>query len=219
MFKSVVFYTNKLKAMRRFYANVLGLDIIEATDEKFTVKIGDTNLMFKASEEAASYHYAINIPGNQFSIMKHWIQERTKLLTFRGKTEVFHRNLAADSMYFEDPAGNLVELIGRRNRDLLGDLTKEAFYDVSEIGITTSHMEEVGDELQDLGLPLQQGAEVDVESLNYIGRDDHFVVLVPPAWEWEFSSKKSEAHPLEFTLTDGQHVSIDKNGEIQITEE
>lgn len=218
MFKSVVFYTNKLKPMRRFYANALGLDIEGATDEQFTVKVGTTDLTFKASEEAATYHYAMNVPGNQFSIMKAWLQERTEILRYRGKTEIFHSNLGADSMYFEDPAGNLVELIGRRNKDLFGDLTKEAFYDVSEIGIVTERMEEVGDELQDLGLPLQQGAEVNEEGLNYIGKGDHNIVLVPSTWEWEFSSKQAEVHPLEFTLTDGATVTIDQAGKIQITE-
>src|SRR5690625_1864423 len=121
MFKSVVFYTNKLKPMKRFYRNALGLDVEASEDDSFTVKIGETDVTFKASEVSCNYHYALNIPGNQFSIMKHWIQERTKLLSHRGKTEIFYRNLGADSMYFEDPAGNLVELIGRRNRDLFGD--------------------------------------------------------------------------------------------------
>lgn len=218
MFKSVLLYTNKLKSMKRFYANVLRLDIKKSTDDYFIVNVGETDITFKQSNEPSFYHFAINIPGNQFVIMKDWIEGRINLIRINGKSEIYYKNLGADSMYFEDPAGNLVELIGRRNRDFFGSLTKEAFYDVSEIGITTPQMFEVGEELQDMGLALKQRTEVDMNLMNYLGRDDTYIVLVPPEWEWEFSEKSAETHPLEITFNDGQHIAMDKKGKITITE-
>ena len=218
MFKSVLFYTNKLKPMKRFYANVLRLDIIESTGDYFTVKVGETAITFKQSDDPCFYHFAINIPGNQFVIMKQWIEQRVNIVRSNGKSEIHYKNLGADSIYFEDIAGNLVELIGRRNRDLFGSLTKEAFYDVSEVGITTPHMTEVGEELQDIGLPLRQRAEVHTDDMNYLGRDDTYVVLVPTGWKWEFSRKPAETHPLEITFTDGQQIAMDKQGQITISE-
>jgi len=218
MFKSVVFYTNKLRLVKRFYVNVLGLEITKSTNEQFTVNVGDSDITFQQSEDPSFYHFAINIPGNQFFIMKEWIKDRLTLIRSKGVTETYYQSLGGDSIYFADPAGNLVELIARRNRDLFGSLSKEAFLDISEVGITTPYIYEVGEELQDIGLPLRLGTEINTEGINYLGRDGSYIVLVPPKWEWEFSNQKAETHPLEITFTDGQYITINGDGILVHTE-
>lgn len=219
MFKSVLFYTNKLKVVRRFYRNVLGLEISDTTDERFTVNIGESKVIFVETDQPAFYHFAINIPGNQFSIMKHWIKEKIPLNRQRAIDEVYFPSFDADAMYFEDPAGNIVELIGRRKRDLFGDLTTEAFLNISEVGVVTPFMTEIGDEIQDTGVPLFQGMEINPEEVNFLGKDDAFIVLTPPDRKWNFSEKDSVIHPLEFTLTDGNHFILDSEGNLTITSE
>src|SRR5690625_575704 len=85
MFKQVTLYTNVLKPMQRFYQNVMELDIINIRDQQFSVIVGETTLIFIQSEQTAVYHFAINIPGNQFTIMKHWIKDRLTLNREGGK--------------------------------------------------------------------------------------------------------------------------------------
>ncbi|MCG7345597.1 glyoxalase [Sporosarcina sp. ACRSL] len=215
MIKSATLYTDNIKALRRFYGNVLELDMTETTDEQFTVKIGESLLTFKHSEQPAFYHFAINIPGNQFSMMKYWIQERVTLNREEGQDEVYFQFFDADAMYFEDPAGNIVELIGRRKRDLFGDLSKESFLNISEMSITTPHVAEVGDELQDLGIPLRNGTKVNPDELNFLGRGDTFLVLVPPSRRWYFSKKISETYPLELTWNDTR-IQLDEEGKLSL---
>lgn len=210
MIKSAKLYTNNIKALRRFYVNILELEMTESTAEQFTVRIGESHLTFKHSEQPAFYHFAINIPGNQFSMMKYWMVDRVTLNREEGRDEVYFQSFDADSMYFEDPVGNIVELIGRRKRDLFGDLTKESFLSLSEIGLVTPHVAEVGDQLQNIGLPLRGGTEVDPDTLNFLGRGDTFIVLVPQARRWYFSKKTSETFPLEMTWND---VVIKLDGE------
>ncbi|MGN7387568.1 glyoxalase [Sporosarcina sp. SAFN-015] len=215
MIKSAKLYTNNIKALRRFYVNILELDMTESTSEQFTVRIGESYLTFTQTDKPAFYHFAINIPGNQFSMMKYWITDRITLNREEGRDEVYFPSFDADSMYFEDPAGNIVELIGRRKRDLFGDLTKESFLNISEIGITTPHVVEVGDELQDLGIPLRNGTEVEPNELNFLGRGDTFIVLVPPGRRWYFSKKVAEAYPLELTWNDA-HIKLNGEGNLSI---
>jgi len=215
MIKSATLYTNNIKALRRFYGNVLELDMTESTPEQFTVRIGESNLTFKQTDKPAFYHFAINIPGNQFSMMKYWITDRITLNREEGRDEVYFPSFDADSMYFEDPAGNIVELIGRRKRDLFGDLTKESFLNISEIGMATPYVAEVGDELQDLGIPLRNGTEVEPNELNFLGRGDNFIVLVPPGRRWYFSKKVSEAYPLELTWND-TYIKLDEEGKLAL---
>ena len=115
-------------------------------------------------------------------------------------------------MYFEDPAGNVVELIGRRKRDLFGDPSfAEAFLNISEVGVVTPHLEEVSDELQDIGLPLR-GAVLDADSVNFLGKDEAFFVLVRPGRKWYFSDSISEVFPLTATLETDYTVQINEEG-------
>lgn len=215
MIKSVTLYTNNIKALRRFYGNVLELDLTDVAPEHFTVRFGESHLTFKHTEQPAFYHFAINIPGNQFSMMKYWITDRLTLNREEGRDEVYFPSFDADSMYFEDPAGNIVELIGRRKRDLFGDLTKESFLNISEMSITTPHVVEVGDQLQDLGIPLRNGTEVEPNELNFLGRGDTFIVLVPPGRRWYFSKKTSETFPLEMTWND-EVIKLDEEGKLEL---
>lgn len=219
LFESVLFYTNKLKILKRFYKNVLDLAITESSDDMFTVKVGDSNVTFKHSEQLSFYHFAINIPGNQFSIMKSWMKNRLTLTRKGGVDQFYSQSFNADSMYFEDPAGNIIKLIGRRHRDLFGKLTSDAFLNISEVSIITSFTQEVGDELQDFGIPLFHSAVIDPGSTNYLGQGDTYIALEEPTKEQIFSNRQpTEPHPLELILHDIGKVILDKEGRIKLSE-
>lgn len=218
MFKNVLLYTNQLKQLRRFYQNILELTIITNSATSFTVSVGTSELRFVESKHSAFYHVAINIPGNQFSQMKYWIKDKLTLNRQNGIDEIYFPTFDADSMYFEDPAGNIIELIGRRKRDLFGYVTSDAFLDISEVGIVTPHMQAVGDELQDAGIPLRHGTEIDPDQANYLGKDDTFIVLAPPEMKWYFSEQQSETHPLEITLSNHIQLTVDIDGLLTLTE-
>jgi|SRR5690625_105978 len=217
IFKSVVLFTNKLKLLKRFYMNVMELEIIYSTDEEFTIHIGTSKLTFRKSEQNAFYHFAINIPGNQFSLMKAWMKNKVTLNREGGRDEVYFSSFNADSIYFEDPAGNIIELIGRRHRDLFGHPSAASFLNISEVGIVTSAMIETGDKIQDLAkIPLRQGTEINPNSLNFLGKDETFIVLVPPERRWYFSQKYSKIYPLEITLTNEITLIVDETGHLTI---
>lgn len=215
LFKSVMFYTDQLAAMRRFYGNILELEITERQGDRFTVKIGLTDVTFVAGDREAFYHYAINIPGNQFSMLKYWIQDRVPLNWDDGVDEVYFRSFDADSMYFEDPAGNIVELIGRRKKDVYGDITRSSFLNVSEVGLVTEDVLVAGQKLFDAGLPLR-GTDLEPDDLNFIGSGDSYFVLVPQGRRWYFSKKDAAIHPLAASLTNGITVVLDGDGTISL---
>ncbi|KZE39851.1 hypothetical protein AV656_00735 [Bhargavaea cecembensis] len=213
LFKSVTFYTDQLAAMRRFYGNILELEITERAEDRFTVRIGTTDVTFVAGDRPAFYHFAINIPGNQFSMLKYWIQDRVPLNWEDGVDEVYFRAFDADSMYFEDPAGNVVELIGRRKKDVYGDITRSSFLNLSEVGLVAQDVQLAGQKLFDAGLPLR-GTDLEPDELNFIGSGDAYFVLVPQGRRWYFSKKDAEIHPLAAVLTDGTEFRLDASGQI-----
>lgn len=216
MFKSVTFYTNKLKALKRFYGDVMEFNIVESTNEQFVVEIGQSVITFIKTDQPAFYHFAINIPGNQFSMLKFWMQDRVTLSRGESLDEIYFSSFDADSMYFEDPAGNIVELIGRRKQDLFGEVSKASFLNISEVGIVTPFVASVGDKLQDFGIPLRGGTDVNPMTLNFLGKGDAFIVLVPPNRKWYFSESMSEIHPLKIELNDDRQILIDEEGGITL---
>src|SRR5690625_1571942 len=219
MFKSVTLYTNQLKTLQRFYMNIMELPLSERSEESFTVRVGESLLTFHQTDVPAFYHFAFNIPGNQFSLIKSWIKNKIPLNREGGRDEVYFENFDADSIYFEDPAGNVIELVGRRYRDLFGAPSPESFLNISEVSITTYDMTRVGEMIQDLGIPLWRSTEIKPYALNFLGRDDTFIVLVPPGRKWYFSEQISEIYPLEICLTTGEVLSINSEGHLTITEE
>lgn len=215
MFKAVTFYTNKLKQLKGFYGNVLGLGVVESSIHHFSIKVGTSLLTFRETQEPTLYHFAINIPGNQFKLAKYWASERVTLNREDALDEIYYSRFDADAFYFEDPAGNIIELIGRRKVDKWSDFDIDSFLNISEASITTPFVVEVGEHLQNLGIPISGSVEIDSNGLNFLGRKDSFILLVPPGRRWYFSKKVSENSPVEIELNDGSRISISKEGKVQ----
>ncbi|RNF39178.1 serine hydrolase [Planococcus salinus] len=214
MFKKVTFYTNQLKEMKGFYEYQLGFRIVEEDETSFVLSIGESQLVFQESDRAAVYHYAFNIPGNQFTLAKSWASSRIELNRQEGMDEIFYANFNADAFYFQDPAGNVVEFIGRRNVDRMGNFTVDSLLNISEVSITTPFVEEVGRQIEDMEIPVRGNKGIDAKSLNFLGQGDAFIILVAPKRTWYFSKQKSETHPLSIEFTDGRQIHITEEGKL-----
>lgn len=212
MFKKVTLHTNRLNELKGFYEYQLGFRIVEEDETSFALAIGNSVLEFQESDKPAFYHYAINIPGNQFTLAKFWARARVELNRQEGMDEMYYANFNSDAFYFQDPAGNIVEFIGRRHVDIMDDFTIDSLLDISEVGIATPHVKEVGERLEAMDIPVRGNKGIDPQELNFLGKDPHFIVLVPPKRTWFFSKLKSEAHPLAIELTDGRMIEIDEEG-------
>jgi len=215
MFKKVVLYTNRLEEMKGFYEYQMGFRIVEEDAASFTLSIGDSQLVFAESDRSASYHFAFNIPGNQFSLAKSWASSRVDLNRQEGMDEIYYANFDADAFYFQDPAGNVVEFIGRRNVDRMGNFSIDSLLNISEVSITTPNVKEVGEQLESLEIPVRGNKGIEPSALNFLGSGDAFILLVAPKRVWYFSKQKSEVHPLSIELRDGRQIVIDEEGNYQ----
>jgi len=216
MFKTVTMYTNKLRMLRGFYENVLEIPISEAGEGFFKMIIGDSTLIFSETEEDTLYHFAINIPGNQYTLAKYWAKNKVTLNREAGVEDIFYSRFNADAFYFEDPAGNVIELIARRHVDKWSDFSVDSFLNISEVSITTPLVREVGERLQDLGIPISGNYQIEPDTLNFLGRNDSFIILVPPQRRWYFSKQISKTSKVDIELDSGQHISISQEGNIDL---
>ena len=111
--KLLTLQTNKLEMMKEFYTQNLGFPLLNESRNGFQLQVGTSILEFTDENVVGEpyYHFAFNIPVNQFQEAKEWLKGKTTLLLEDGEDEAYFSFWSAYACYFEDPAGNIVELI------------------------------------------------------------------------------------------------------------
>jgi catechol-2,3-dioxygenase len=133
-----------LAVQREFYANVLELPA-ELTSSGLAVQAGRTEILFQQapSDFEGAYHFAFNIPENQYQAARKWITARLTLLHDRtGKEDFESKSWNSDSIYFLDAAGNVLEFIARHTLQNVvnEDFDSRQILNVSEIGLPSENV-------------------------------------------------------------------------------
>jgi catechol-2,3-dioxygenase len=131
-------------AQKHFYENILELPV-KLTSSNLEVKAGRTELIFAQAPTHfdGAYHFAFNIPENQFQVAKKWISERIPLLHDEtGKNEFNSESWNSHSVYFKDAAGNVLEFIARHNLKNAADedFDGSQILNISEIGLPSENV-------------------------------------------------------------------------------
>jgi catechol 2,3-dioxygenase-like lactoylglutathione lyase family enzyme len=115
-----------LAEMKSFYHDTLGFPLVEDKKERLAVRAGSTSLSFlpsPAEHGRPFYHFAFNIPENKIRSAHAWQKQRTPLLPIPASLRdpaypeevVNYSHWNAHSVFFFDPAGNVVEYIARHD--------------------------------------------------------------------------------------------------------
>ena len=170
-----------LDIQRDFYTNVLGLS---ATLDSATLDVsaGKTNLRFiqAPTEFEGAYHFAFNIPENQFPAAKAWISGKTPLLRDESGNDEFHfEGWNSDSLYFKDAAGNVLEFIARHDlkNPIDGEFDSSQILNISEIGLPSENVIEFANQLC-AALNLSVFKQEPTETFTPLG-DDHGLLILP----------------------------------------
>jgi len=140
-----------LPAQKDFYANVLELPTA-LTSAGLEVKAGRTDILFTQApaDFDGAYHFAFNIPNNQFHAAKEWVSSRLPLLCDEsGRVEFASENWNSHSVYFKDAAGNVLEFIARHDLQdaVAGDFDSRHILNLSEIGLPSEDVVTLANEL------------------------------------------------------------------------
>jgi hypothetical protein len=132
--RALTLETNNCAALEYFYAELLGLPKVG----NGIFLIGSSCLHFvERPNSSAKYHFAINIPENQIQEAISWLERRTPILLETSQKPVVFPDWDAHSVYFLDPAGNILELIARHELHNASDAPFSAgsLLCISEIGL------------------------------------------------------------------------------------
>lgn len=194
----------RLDDMRRFYADVLQLPTARAPDGALEVRAGDTQLRFApVSSGEPYYHFAFNIPENLLASAKRWLAPRCPLIRRPdGGDEYDFRSWNAHAVYFNDPAGNILEFIARHNlrnaRD--GEFAARDILYASEIALVVDDVTAtVRQAAQQLGLDVFAGSISDAFAA--VGDDHRLLIIVKRGREWNSGhGRTAEVWPVQAAL-------------------
>ena len=211
--QNVTMHASNLEKTKEFYLMHLAFPLASEDENSFTFQAGQTTVTFRKALESDTpfYHFAFNVPSNQFDESKEWVKSKVSLSTEEGDDEV----------YFEDPAGNIVEFICRLSDATAGDETFSAvsLQKMSEMSLVVQNKLEASSLLQDVGIFNRSDEEILSTGLTFIGdrADATYLLLVNEGRTWYFSTKQAVSYPLSITLTNGALISIDDNRQLHCT--
>lgn len=214
--KLLTLQTNELEIMKGFYTQYLGFSICEERLNAFQIQVGTSILEFTNENVIGEpyYHFAFNIPANQFQEAKEWLKEKTTLLLEDGEDEADFSFWSAHACYFEDPAGNIVELIARHNMNPNNEapFSVNAILNISEIGLTVQDAPKVGEQLKKVNIFERDNDPITNTSLNFMQANSNgvFVLLTSLGRRWLFSEKKSKIYPMIITLDKQLVIGVDE---------
>jgi catechol-2,3-dioxygenase len=194
--------TDRLAAQRAFYTETLGWPLVSAAGNEFTVAVGPHRLTF-VQGMAGRYHFAFDVPEDNIETAADWIAARTPLLPDpeSGARVVDHAGWNAHAVYFNDPAGNVVEAIARHDRPNASGrpFTPADVIGLSEIGLGVADVQATARQICDrfgLGYYSKGG-----DTFSAVGDVAGLLILVQQGREWfPASGVDAEAIPTRVTL-------------------
>jgi hypothetical protein len=161
-----------LAEMKAFYHDSLGLRVLDEQRDRLAIRAGGTTITFVTARADAGkpfYHFAFNIPENKVLAAHKWQKERTPLLPIPKNLRdpkypddvVDYSHWNAHSIFFFDPAGNVVEYIARHDLKNAagGGFSSDDILYASEIAFVVDDVAATAAKLKEVaGVGLYKGA-------------------------------------------------------------
>jgi hypothetical protein len=134
-----------------FWKNLMGFDVDNQSQSSFSVKIGTSILTFVVGAQGGVYQFTLEIPENQIENALFWIKKRAKVVPdAQTGAEILHKSkLNTHSLFFNDPAGNHIELIARHKlkNSMQGEFNRNMIYSISNVTVVTRSIKDCKDSL------------------------------------------------------------------------
>jgi catechol 2,3-dioxygenase-like lactoylglutathione lyase family enzyme len=220
----------RMEKNRYFWETLLGFQVIDDTIlGQYSLQVGTSKLTFRTSNLQPEledtffpqYHFTISIPSNQIESCLEWILEQKGTYPSTNEeatiplwkdyitdAEIIRRNLYnSQSVFIQDPAGNVVELLARHDypeyRD--GAFDKNMFIGISEVGIVTRDVRKTATLLKEtFGVEEVIGSS---NSFKPMGGATGLLKLIVPGKPWiPTDNELAVDHEMELTIRHTQQL-------------
>lgn len=136
--KHLKLYCANLDEQRHFYTRKFKFPVASDSGDSLTLKIGDSLLTFEENRIHKSYyHFAFNVPFGALEKALKWAHKKVEVIQVDDEVIQEFKAWNARALYFLDPAGNVVELIGRKrfNDEYPASFNESKLLNISEVGL------------------------------------------------------------------------------------
>jgi hypothetical protein len=202
---------DRFTELETFYSGILGIPASDAGH-----RIGKSELVFTGVAAMPYYHYAMLVPCNRFDAAQAWLDQRVHLLPVdrAGGTVSYFNFWDAHSVYFHDPAANIVEFIAHAGvgaSEASGEFSAEELLQLSEIGLVGDKRALVG-AICSLGVAVSDGSAEEEDQLVFIGPPTSSIIISPSDRGWMPLGRPAERHPVELTLRGDSTTEVIASG-------
>lgn len=180
---------------KKFYHEILGMEILHADDSSLTFSAGHSTLIFKkTNSKNPFYHFAFTIPANKFEEAHAWASQRVQLLPITpSSTTADFKSWNAKAFYFYDNNQNIVEFIARFDLNNNSDkpFDGSSIFSISEIGLVVDNAKAYSEKMlqpYDLNFFSKQPPQDDFVA---VGDDNGLFIIVNDKRNWYPTSKPS----------------------------
>lgn len=198
------------RALLPFYASTLALPAAyDPHTNTLTIRAGKSELRFLPAAPGTHpiYHFAFDVPCNLIDAAQDWLAARTPLIPNRetGSLRAHFPTWNAESVYFHDPAGNIGELIARRDlpNNRPAPFSPEHILHLSEIGLPVRNVTAAAVRLmQAFDLPSYPDPSAPVSpDFTALGDERGLLILVPESRPWAPAyDRPARVAPIEAVL-------------------
>ncbi len=208
----LILQSAKREKLASFYSDTLHLPV-EHTDKNIRIGAGISELVVEDALPGTFpfYHFAFTIPSNKIEEAREWLKPRVDLLWLEDyKSEVADFiNWQAKSVYFFDPAGNIVEFIARFD---LNNATEAPFDSKQILSISETGLVFPGEKLDEKTQELIEqfglsyfNKQPPLPQFKALGNDEGLFIIVPSQRNWYPTDRPSGIFPMEIEFSnDGQ---------------
>ena len=196
-----LFTSVPLAIQKDFYAKVLGFECFTESEQAISFQAGQSTLHFRWSEDVSYYHFAFNIPFTQMKAALAWVKARVAILADGTQEIIDFPAWKANAIYFKDPAGNILEFIGRKD---IPSHTNDSFsiqsiLNISEIGLPSNDVLAYRKQLEErISVPHYSG---DSPRFMAMGDPEGLFILVNQNEKlWYPTETPAKAFPLEVII-------------------
>lgn len=211
-----------LDEQKHFYTRKFNFKLVEEDDEEITLQIGSSRLSFSENRlQKSYYHFAFNVPYGSLQKALGWVRKRVEVIATPEDGEIQDFSAwQAHSLYFLDPAGNVVELIGRKrfNTETVNNFSANKILNISEVGLPVFEVSSAFQQINKAtGLP-----KFDCTRSNFCaaGDDRGLLILVDKAEKaWFPTDEPARPFPLviDFSQSQQDYQLIQEGSELRVS--
>lgn len=210
-FNEVILLTSSLVRTRQFYTRTLELEIVAESDDSLSFKAGDSVLTFKPGEgQKPIYHIAFNVTNNKFSDSFEWLDSKLDILKMEnGLPIAAYPDWNAESFYFHDNNGNILEFIARFDLPYYSaaPFSTADIKEISEVGVVSGNVPQTAKELHEqFALPYFERSKP-TDQFTVLGDDKGLLIITQQGRGWVPTHKPAQIFPLT-VVADGKEIKL-----------